>query len=124
MGIYSRKRNKSGFRIFVFCLFIFSIFIVLGYYFFYPNNLKNVLDENFLDKVAESQNKEEVVSKINESEYSQSEIEINFSNYLKISDLDKSIKDFIQNNPEFIIDVLRNIKMSKIKLSKKNKSIK
>ncbi len=106
MGIYSRKRNKSGFRIFVFCLFIFSIFIVLGYYFFYPNNLKNVLDENFLDKVAESQNKEEVASKINESEYSQSEIEINFSNYLEISDLDKSLKDFIQNNPKFIFDVL------------------
>ena len=105
MGIYSRKRKKSGFRNFILSLFVLSIFLVLGYYFFYPNNLKTVLDENLLDKVVKTQNEEEVVSEINKSEYSQSEIDL--SNYLKISELDISIKDFIQNNPEFIIDVLR-----------------
>ena len=93
MGIYSRKRKKSGFRGFILSLFILSIFLVLGYYFFYPNNLKTVLDENFSDKVFETQNdvEVEVVSEINESEYSQSEIEIDLSNYIKISDLDISI---------------------------------
>ena len=107
MGIYSRKRKKSGFRVFILSLFVLSIFLVLGYYFFYPNNLRTILDENLSDIVAETQNEVEVVSEINESEYSQSEIEIDLSNYIKISDLDISIKDFIQNNPEFIIDVLR-----------------
>ena len=106
MGIYSRKRKKSGFRVIVLSLFVLSIFFVLGYYFIYPTNLKNVLDENLSDKVFENQNQKEEVVEINESEYSQSEIEIDLSNYLEISDLDKSIKDFIQNNPEFIIDVL------------------
>ena len=106
MGIYSRKRKKSGFRVFILSLFVLSIFLVLGYYFIYPTNLKNVLDENLSDKVFENQNQKEEVVEINESEYSQSEIEIDLSNYLEISDLDKSIKDFIQNNPEFIIDVL------------------
>ena len=106
MGIYSRNRKRSGLRVFILSLFALSIFLVLGYYFFYPNNLKTVLDENLLDKVVEAQNEEEVEvkSEINNSEYSQSEIDL--SNYLEISDLDKSIKDFIQNNPEFIIDVL------------------
>ena len=105
MRIYSRKRKKSGFMVFIYSLFVLVIFLVLGYYFFYPNNLKTVLDENLLDKVVKTQNEEEVVSEINKSEYSQSEIDL--SNYLKISELDISIKDFIQNNPEFIIDVLR-----------------
>ena len=91
--------------VFIYSLFVLVIFLVLGYYFFYPNNLKTVLDENLLDKVVKTQNEEEVVSEINKSEYSQSEIDL--SNYLKISELDISIKDFIQNNPEFIIDVLR-----------------
>ena len=107
MGIYSRKRKKPGLRVFVLSLFVLSIFVVLGYYFFYPNNLKTVLDENISDSFFENQNEEEVLSEINESEYSISEVEIDLSNYLKISDLDVSIKDFIQNNPEFIIDVLR-----------------
>ena len=127
MGIYSRKRKKSGFRVFILSLFVLSFFLVLGYYFFYPNNLKNVLDENLLDKVVETQNEVEVVSEIDQSEYSQSEIEIDLSNYLEISDLDKSIKDFIQNNPEFIINVLRKYqdelnKIEQEKISQQNNS--
>ncbi len=106
MGIYSRKRKKSGLKVFILSIFVLSIFLVLGYYYFYPNNLKTVLDENLSDKIIETQDKVKEVIEIDESEYSQSEIEIDLSNYLKISDLDKSIKDFIQNNPEFIIDVL------------------
>ncbi len=108
MGIYSRKRKKSGFRVFILSLFVLSIFLVLGYYFFYPNNLKTVLEENLSDKIVETQNEVEVekISETNENEYFQSEIDIDLSNYLEKSDLDKSIKDFIQNNPEFIMDVL------------------
>ena len=108
MGIYSRKRKKSVFRVFILSLFILSIFLVLGYYLFYPNNLKTFLDENLSDEVVEMQN-EVVVEKVSETsknEYFQSEIDIDLSNYLEKSDLDKSIKDFIQNNPEFIFDVL------------------
>ena len=108
MGIYSRKRKKSGFRNFILSLFVLSIFLVLGYYLFYPINLKTVLDENLSDKLVETKDEveEEIVSEINEREYIQSEIEIDLSNYLKKSDIEKNIKDFIQNNPEFIIDVL------------------
>ena len=108
MGIYSRKRKKSGFRVFILTLFVLSIFLVLGYYFFNPNNLKTVLDKNLPDKVVETQNEVELekVIETNENEYFQSEIDIDLSNYLEKSDLDKSIKDFIQNNPEFIFDVL------------------
>jgi len=108
MGIYSRKRKKSGFKVFVYSIFVLSIVIVLGYYFYYPNNLKTNLDENLSNKVVEMQNEVELekVSETNENEYFQSEIDIDFSNYLEKSDLDKNIKDFIQNNPKFIIDVL------------------
>ena len=122
MGIYSRKQKKSGLRVFILSIFVLSIFFILGYYYFYPNNLKIALDENLSDKVVETQNEVEVLSEINESEYSKSEIEINLSRYLEINDLEKSIKDFIQNNPEFIIDVLSNYQDEKNKIEQEKTS--
>ena len=107
MAIYSRKRKKSGFRIFIYSLFFLSVFLILGYYFFYPTNLKTVIDENLSGAVVEIQDEEEKIIEIDETKNSQSDIEIDLSNYLQISDLDKNLKEFIQNNPKFIIDVLR-----------------
>ena len=107
MAIYSRKRKKSGFRIFIYSLFFLSVFLILGYYFFYPTNLKTVLDENLGGTVVEILDEEEKIIEIDETKNSQSDIEIDLSNYLQISDLDKNLKEFIQNNPEFILDVLR-----------------
>ena len=107
MAIYSRKRKKSGFRIFIYSLFFLSVFLILGYYFFYPTNLKTVLDENLGGAVVEIQDEEEKIIEIDETKNSQPGIEIDLSNYLQISDLDKNLKEFIQNNPEFILDVLR-----------------
>ena len=106
MVIYSRKRKKSGFRIFIYSLFFLSVFLILGYYFFYPTNLKTVLDENLGGAVVEIQDEEEKIIEIDETKNSQPGIEIDLSNYLQISDLDKNLKEFIQNNPEFILDVL------------------
>ena len=107
MAISSRKRKKSGFRIFIYSLFFLSVFLILGYYFFYPTNLKTVLDENLGGAVVEIQDEEEKIIEIDETKNSQPGIEIDLSNYLQISDLDKNLKEFIQNNPEFILDVLR-----------------
>jgi len=106
MAIYSRKRKKSGFRIFIYSLLFLLVFLILGYYFLYPTNIKTVIDE---------------------TKNSQSDIESDLSNYLEINDLDKSIKEFIQNNPEFIIDVLRKYqdeqnKIEQEKISQKNNS--
>ena len=107
MAIYSRKRKKSGFRIFIYSLFFLSVFLILGYYFFYNTNLKTVIDENLGEAVVEILDEEEKIIEIDETKNSQSDIEIDLSNYLQISDLDKNLKEFIQNNPEFILDVLR-----------------
>ena len=127
MAIYSRKRKKSGFRIFIYSLFFLSVFLILGYYFFYPTNLKTVLDENLGGAVVEIQNEEEKIIEIDETKNSQSDIEIDLSNYLQISDLDKNLKEFIQNNPKFIIDVLRKYqdeqnKIEQEKISQQNNS--
>ena len=115
MAIYSRKKKKSGFRIFIYSLFFLSVFLILGYYFFYPTNLKTVIDENLTGAVVEIQDEEENI------------IEIDLSNYLQISDLDKNLKEFIQNNPKFIIDVLRKYqdeqnKIEQEKISQQNNS--
>ena len=127
MAIYSRKKKKSGFRIFIYSLFFLSVFLILGYYFFYPTNLKTVLDENLGGAVVEIQDQEEKIIEIDETKNSQSDIEIDLSNYLQISDLDKNLKEFIQNNPKFIIDVLRKYqdeqnKIEQEKISQQNNS--
>ena len=127
MAIYSRKRKKSGFRFFIYSLFFLSVFLILGYYFFYPTNLKTVLDENLGGAVVEIQDEEEKIIEIDETKNSQPGIEIDLSNYLQISDLDKNLKEFIQNNPEFILDVLRKYqaeqnKIEQEKISQQNNS--
>ena len=104
-----------------------SVFLILGYYFFYPTNLKTVLDENLSGAVVEIQDEEEKIIEIDETKNSQSDIEIDLSNYLQISDLDKNLKEFIQNNPKFIIDVLRKYqdeqnKIEQEKISQQNNS--
>ena len=127
MAIYSRKKKKSGFRILIYSLFFLSVFLIIGYYFFYPTNLKTVLDEIPSGEVVEIQNEEEKIIEIDETKNSQSDIEIDLSNYLQISDLDKNLKEFIQNNPKFIIDVLRKYqdeqnKIEQEKISQQNNS--
>ena len=127
MAIYSRKKKKSGFRIFIYSLFFLSVFLILGYYFFYPTNLKTVLDVIPSGAVVEIQEEEEKIIEIDETKNSQSDIEIDLSNYLQISDLDKNLKEFIQNNPKFIIDVLRKYqdeqnKIEQEKISQQNNS--
>ena len=127
MAIYSRKRKKSGFRIFIYSLFFLSVFLILGYYFFYPTNLKTVKDENLTGAVVEIQDEEVKIIEIDGTKNSQSDIEIDLSNYLQISDLDKNLKEFIQNNPKFIIDVLRKYqdeqnKIEQEKISQQNNS--
>ena len=67
MAIYSRKKKKSGFRIFIYSLFFLSVFLILGYYFFYPTNLKTVLDENLGGAVVEIQDEEEKINEITEN---------------------------------------------------------
>ena len=127
MAIYSRKKKKSGFRIFIYSLFFLSFFLIIGYYFFYPTNLKTVSDEIPTGAVIEIQDEEEKIIEIDETKNSQSDIEIDLSNYLQISDLDKNLKEFIQNNPKFIIDVLRKYqdeqnKIEQEKISQQNNS--
>ena len=104
-----------------------SVFLILGYYFFYFTNLKTVIDENLPEAVVEIQDEEEKIIDNDETKNSQSNIEIDLSNYLQISDLDKNLKGFIQNNPKFIIDVLRKYqdeqnKIEQEKISKQNNS--
>ena len=127
MAIYSRKRKKSGFRIFIYSLFFLLVFLILGYYFFYPTNLKTVIDENLPEAVVEIQDEAEKIIDNDETKNSQSNIEIDLSKYIEISDLDKSIKEFIQNNPEFILTVLRKYqdeqnKIEQAKISQQNNS--
>ena len=127
MGIYSKKRKNSGFRFFIYSIFLLSIILILGYYLFYPNNFNTILDKNLLETNVKVNNQAELINKTHETINSQGEIEIDLSNYLEVSDLDRNIKDFIQNNPDFIIDVLRKYqdeqsKIKQDKISSQNKS--
>ena len=127
MGIYSRKRKKSGFKILISSFLFLFVLSIIGYYLFYPTNLKNLIDEKNLGTVVEIQDEIEEVIENNENKNSQSEFGVDLSNYLKINDIDKIIKEFVQNNPEFIIDVLRKYqddqnKIEQEKISQQNNS--
>ena len=80
MGIYSKKRKKSGVRILFFSLFFLSIFLFFGYYFFYPNNFKIILNEYPQVKSIEPQEVVEELGVTDKTGDYQSEIEIDLSN--------------------------------------------
>ena len=66
MGIYSKKRKKSGFRVLILSLFFFSVFLVLGYYFFYPNNLNTTVDKSIPETVVEMKNEAAEINETND----------------------------------------------------------
>tara|TARA_B100000965_G_C19594238_1_gene759395 strand:+ start:1157 stop:2044 length:888 start_codon:yes stop_codon:yes gene_type:complete len=103
MGIYVRKRKKNLLKVLIFISLIFFL-IISTYYLFFPssykditNNLENYNNEN-LNQI---EKKPEIIlgpTKI---------IDIDLSEYLKKNELDQSIKNFIKNNPDFLLETLR-----------------
>ena len=99
MGIYVRKKKKSSFKIFLFLLIFFALTFTAYYFFSISPQIKF-----FKDLEISKNNNKELPNPISES---LEQTDIDLSIYLKKDEIDKSIKNFITENPDFLLDILR-----------------
>jgi len=97
MGIYVRKKRKSSLKIFLFLLIFFGVSFT-AYYFFSISPQIKFKDIEIL------KNNKELPNPISES---LEQTDIDLSIFLKKDEINKSIKDFITENPDFLLDILR-----------------
>ena len=109
MGIYTKRRSLWSLKTLLIILLIaFATFVIVFNFFFSEkkiinlnsNNLNLQLDENLI-----SNNKKD--SNI----YLKKE-DIDLDKFFTKSEFDQSIKDFVENNPDFILNVLRQYQLN------------
>ena len=111
MGIYVKKKKFNILNIFLIFLFVIIVLTILYFYIFSEKS-------NFdLSNIANTQFDEES-NKITEpdlSSYLKKE-DVNFNEYFTKKEFDQNIKKFIEENPDYIIGVLREYQLEQNKL--------
>ncbi len=111
MGIYVKKRNFSGLRILL-LIFVITIVIMTSYYFVSENNKIN-LDNDFNSSNTQLEENISFIQKKDLGIYVKKE---DISEYLTNFKFDQSIKKFVEENPDFILNVLREYQLNQNKL--------
>ena len=136
MGIYLKKNRKSGLKITIYSLFFILLSMIISYYFFFS---KNGIDISYingnnqnLESIENSKNFEEKMIPnltLSDLEGYVREDQLNnaFSEIFNQKDFEAIIKNYIKNNPQFILEVLRNYQeeqstIEKEKINEKNLS--
>ena len=111
MGIYVKKKKFNFLNIFLIFLFVIIVLTILYFYIFSEKS-------NFdLSNIANTQFDEES-NKIIEpdlSSYLKKE-DVNFNEYFTKKEFDQNIKKFIEENPDYILGVLREYQLEQNKL--------
>ena len=111
MGIYVKKKKFNILNIFLIFLFVIIVLTILYFYIFSEKS-------NFdLSNIANTQFDEES-NKIIEpdlSSYLKKE-DVNFNEYFTKKEFDQNIKKFIEENPDYILGVLREYQLEQNKL--------
>ncbi len=112
MGIYVKKKRFNFLNVFL--IFLFLIIVLTTLYFFKIFSEKTNFD---LSNIADSQFEEEPIQIIESdlSSYIKKE-DINFDEYFTKKEFDKNIKKFIEENPDYILGVLREYQLEQNKL--------
>ncbi len=111
MGIYVKKKKFNIFNIFLIFLFVIVVLTTLYFYIFLEKSnfdLSNIINTQF----------EEESNKIIEPDlnsYLKKE-DVNFNEYFKKKEFDQNIKKFIEENPDYILGVLREYQLKQNKL--------
>jgi len=111
MGIYVKKRNFSGFRILL-LIFVITIVIMTSYYFVSENNKIN-LDNDSNSSNTQLEENLNFIQKKDLGIYLKKE---DINQYLTNFKFDQSIKKFVEENPDFILNVLREYQLNQNKL--------
>ena len=123
MSIYIRKKKKNIFKTIILTLLIILLLIFLGFYFFssiphinLSTNIKNLNEKEIL---------------INKEKYDdilepfKNQLESELTQYVTKDEINNNIKNFIENNPDFLIKVLteyqnKQNELEKQKISEEN----
>ncbi len=111
MGIYVKKKKFNVFNIFLIFLFVIIVLTTLYFYIFLEKS-------NFdLSNIANTQINEESNQIIEPdlSSYLKKE-DVNFDEYFTKKEFDQNIKKFIEENPDYILGVLREYQLEQNKL--------
>ena len=112
MGIYVKKRNFAVNRILLLILII-TLIIIASYYFVFQENNKINLDN---DLKKSNKQLEENINLIQEKDLSVYLKKEDMNEYLTNFEFDQNIKKFIEKNPDFILNVLREYQLNQNKL--------
>ena len=111
MGIYVKKKKFNIFNIFLIFLFVIVVLTTLYFYIFSEKSnfyLSNIANTQF----------DEASNQIYEpdlSSYLKKE-DVNFNEYFTKKEFDQNIKKFIEENPDYILGVLREYQLEQNKL--------
>ena len=112
MGIYVKKKKFNILKLFL--IFLFLIIALTTLYFFNFFSEKKIFD---LSNIAKTQFEEEPnqIIKPDLSSYLKKE-DVNFDEYFTKKEFDQNIKKFIEENPDYILGVLREYQLEQNKL--------
>ena len=112
MGIYVKKKKFNFLKLFL--IFLFLIIALTTLYFFNIFSEKKIFD---LSNIAKTQFDEESNQIIEPdlSSYLKKE-DVNFNEYFTKKEFDQNIKKFIEENPDYILGVLREYQLEQNKL--------
>ena len=111
MGIYVKKKKFNILNIFLISLFVMIVVTSLYFYIFSKNNnfdLSNIANIQF-DKESNQ------IIEPDLSSYLKKE-DVNFNEYFTKKEFDQNIKKFIEENPDYILGVLREYQLEQNKL--------
>ena len=113
MGIYVKKRNFAGLKILLICVLVITIVIIASYYFVFLENNKTNPDNDLNSSNTQLEKNINFIQEKDLSVYLKKE---DMNEYLTNFEFDQSIKKFIEENPDLILNVLREYQLNQNKL--------
>ena len=112
MGIYVKKKKFNILNFFL--IFLFSIIVLTTLYFFNIFSEKKIFDLSNIENTQFEEGPNQIIEP-DFSSYLKKE-DVNFDEYFTKKEFDQNIKKFIEENPDYILGVLREYQLEQNKL--------
>ena len=112
MGIYVKKKKFNILNFFL--IFLFSIIVLTTLYFFDIFSEKKIFDLSNIENTQFEEGPNQIIEP-DFSSYLKKE-DVNFDEYFTKKEFDQNIKKFIEENPDYILGVLREYQLEQNKL--------
>ncbi len=112
MGIYVKKKKFNILNFFL--IFLFLIIVLTTLYFFNIFSEKKIFDLSNIENTQFEEGSNQIIEP-DFSSYLKKE-DVNFDEYFTKKEFDKNIKKFIEENPDYILGVLRGYQLEQNKL--------